>query len=71
MSENFRDYLIALADDPALLARYKADPKDTLKDAAISNEERQALLSGDVSKINAFLAGQDVPKHVQDLIAKL
>ncbi len=71
MSENFRDYLIALADDPALLARYKADPKDTLRDAAISNEERQALLSGDAAKINAFLAGQDVPDRVKDLIAKL
>jgi len=71
MSENFRDYLIALADDPSLLSRYKADPKDTLRDAAISNEERQALLSRDPVKIQAFLKGQDVPERVTELIAKL
>ncbi len=71
MSENFRDYLIALADDPALLARYNADPKDTLRDAAISNEERKALLSGDAAQINALLVGQDVPERVKSLIAKL
>ncbi len=71
MSEHFRDYLIALADDPNLLARYKADPKDTLRDAAISNEERHALLSGDVDQIRAFLQGQDVPEQVTKLIANL
>jgi hypothetical protein len=71
MSENFRDYLIGLADDPDLLAKYKKDPKDTLLMAAISSEERAALLKHDKDRIRALLKGAEVPKKVDELIASL
>lgn len=76
MSENFRDYLVALADDADLLARYKSQPGETLADARISSEEKQALRSGDAAQIMALLKqtlleGQDIPDRVNELIGTL
>ena len=71
MSENFKDYLVALSDDPNLLSRYKSDPVSTLKDARISKEEKFALRSGDLSKIKAELPEQELPPRVMEMIAGL
>lgn len=71
MSENFRDYLIALTDDPDLFEKYNKDPKDTLLMAAISSEERTALLKRDKDSIYALLKGEEVPEKVNKLIASL
>lgn len=68
MSENFRDYLVALSEDPELLKRFKADRSETLKDARISREERDALRNGDRARINSLLSGQTVPQKVRDLV---
>lgn len=71
MSENFRDYLIALADDPDLFEKYKKDPKETLLMAAISSDERAALLSHDKDRIRTLLKEVEVPERVNKLIASL
>jgi len=71
MSENFRDYLVALSEDPALRQRFEANRRETLKDARISTEERSALFSGDSEQIAKLLAGQDLPRKARDLIASI
>ncbi len=71
MSENFRDYLVALRDDPELRRRYKINPAQTLSEARISKEEKLALRSADLKKIRAALAGHVLPEGVADVIGKL
>ncbi len=71
MSENFRDYLVALSEDPELRKRFEADRRETLKDARISSEERLALVSGDSEQITKLLAGQKLPQKARDLIASI
>lgn len=71
MSENFRDFLVALADDPNLFEQFKNDPKTTLREAAISNEERHVLQTRDLPAIKTMLKGVDVPERVNALLGKL
>ncbi len=71
MSENFRDFLIALADDPKLFEQFNNDPKTTLREAAISNEERKVLENRDLPAIRSLLKGVDVPERVDELLVRL
>ena len=71
MSENFRDYLIALRDDPDLRDRLKKNPGETLADARISKEEKLALRSGDLAAIKKALGGLEVPKGCAEVVGKL
>lgn len=46
------EYLNALDSDAELKASHDADPEGTMRDYGLSEEEIQAALSGDESKVN-------------------
>jgi hypothetical protein len=46
--------LVELATSPGLLEQYESDPESVLAKTAISENERQALLSGDRERISAL-----------------
>ena len=45
MASGLFDMLSDLAKDPALLAKFKADPNDVMKDYDISNESKKHVTS--------------------------
>lgn len=71
MSENFRDYLLCLAEDSELLKRFKADRRATLRDARISREERDVLRAGDKSGIRTLLKGQPLSPEIERVIDEI
>jgi len=76
MSENFVEYLTALADEPVLFEQYKSDPNRTLADARISKAEKAALRSADPVQIKSLLKdslieNETVPERVYQLIETL
>ena len=49
-------FLARLHEDADLQTRYKQDPRGTLKEAGLSDEEVETILSGDLGKIKSLLA---------------
>ena len=52
-------FLTRLYEDPELQKRYKQDPKGTLKEAGVSDDEAEAVASGDLGKIKSMLGGPE------------
>jgi hypothetical protein len=48
-------FLARLHEDADLQTRYKQDPRGTLKEAGLSDEEVETILSGDLGKIKGWL----------------
>jgi hypothetical protein len=55
MSESLQEFLVALADDGVLLARFRVEPGPVLDEAGLVGEAREALLSRDLDRIRALL----------------
>jgi hypothetical protein len=53
--EALASFLHSLSEDPALQAAYTNDPEGTLRDAGLSDETIQIVLSRDLEKIKAVL----------------
>ena len=52
-------FLSRLYEDPELQKRYRSDPKGTLKEAGLSDDEIEAVTSGDLGKIKSMLGGPE------------
>jgi hypothetical protein len=50
-------FLTRLHEDPDLQRRYKQDPRGTMKEAGVSEEAADAVMSGDLGRIRAMLPG--------------
>ncbi|MCA1554128.1 MAG: hypothetical protein LC737_07100 [Chloroflexi bacterium] len=46
-SDNLRNFLLKLAEDPALVQQLQADPQGVMSAAGLSESEKQLVLSGD------------------------
>ncbi len=51
MDPEFRSFLYRLADDSALLARYRADPESVMLEARLTQEQQEVLRSGDTTRL--------------------
>ncbi len=54
------EFLLQLAEDPDLLARYREDPTAVLAEAGVAPEHHEALVSGDLKRVRALL-GDEYP----------
>jgi hypothetical protein len=45
------DFLLELAEDPELLARYKDDPTRVLAESGLTDEQQEILRSNDLKRI--------------------
>lgn len=55
MSIEFRDFLMKLATEPDLMARYMTDPSDVMESEGLPDECRAAMVSGDIYQIHALV----------------
>jgi hypothetical protein len=69
--DHLGEYITCLIDDPALLDELKKKPAETLNQARLSKEEKQAMWSGDVSRIKAMIGGRNIPGEVAQVIVGL
>src|SRR5437016_13239208 len=56
--DEFRDFMIALATDPAQLGAYIKNPDDAMRKAGISDVDQVVLKSGQSWMIHARVSGQ-------------
>ena len=71
-SENhLAEYLTCLIEDPELLEGLKNQPAETLNDARLSKEEKDAMWSGDVERVRAMADDSAIPDPVRQAIAGL
>lgn len=65
------EYITCLIEDPTLLEALKNDPAETIRDARLSKEQKEALWSGDLQQVQAMIGSQEIPKAVQSAITAL
>jgi hypothetical protein len=65
------EYISCLIEDPTLLDALKKEPANTLNDARLSKEEKDALWSGDPVRVQAMIGSQKIPDAVRDAITAL
>ena len=65
MSKQFARFLQTLGEDPNTLEQYKEDPDRIMKEAGLTQDDRQSMLSGDPKKIRQALAGGEEAAGVQ------
>lgn len=65
------EYITCLIEDPTLLDALKKDPAETLRDARLSKEQKEALWSGDPGRVQAMIGSQTIPDTVRSAIAAL
>ncbi|HEX9584334.1 MAG TPA: hypothetical protein VGB36_07530 [Gammaproteobacteria bacterium] len=65
------EYITCLIEDPTLLDALKKDPAETLRDARLSKEQKEALWSGDPGRVQAMIGSQTIPDAVQSAITAL
>ncbi|MFV1967967.1 MAG: hypothetical protein ACC628_21290 [Pirellulaceae bacterium] len=71
-SENhLAEYLTCLIEDPTLLEGLKNEPVETLNDARLSKEQKEAMWSGDVERVRAMVGDQAIPDQVGQAIVGL
>ena len=58
MATNLADFLGRVAQDPELLDAFRADKVGTMTEAGVSEDQQQAVLSGDPDRIRAALGGE-------------
>ena len=56
-SEKLVSYLTELGTNADKLKKFQSDPKAHLKESGLSDQEQQAVLSGDPAKIRAAAGG--------------
>ncbi len=71
MPEPLIRFLMDVSADPARLARYRADPEREMAAAALSEEERAALRTGDCSAVRDAMRDStiDLVSFLADLLA--
>ncbi|GMQ75359.1 MAG: hypothetical protein BMS9Abin01_0607 [Gammaproteobacteria bacterium] len=65
------EYITCLVEDPTLLEGLKNEPVETLNDARLSKEEKEAMWSGDVERVRAMADNSAIPDPVRQAIAGL
>jgi hypothetical protein len=65
------EYISCLIEDPTLLDALKKEPANTLNDARLSKEEKDALWSGDPVRVQAMIGSQKITDAVRDAITAL
>lgn len=65
------EYITCLIEDPTLLDALKKDPAETLRDARLSKEQKEALWSGDPGRVQAMIGSQAIPDAVRSAITAL
>ncbi|NQD36114.1 hypothetical protein HPT27_03695 [Permianibacter sp. IMCC34836] len=58
-AENLKKFLMNMAQDPKLRARYLASPKKTMTEQGVSKNHQNMILSGDSHGITRELGGKD------------
>jgi hypothetical protein len=69
--EHLGEYITCLIEDPTLLDALKHEPADTLNQARLSKEEKQAMWSGDPECVQAMIGARQIPASVREAIIKL
>ncbi len=64
-SPEFKSFLVGLATDPAQLGRFIKDPEAVLKDSGLSQEDQDALRSGNPTAIYTRLLPTPAPEAAQ------
>jgi hypothetical protein len=70
MNGNLKDFLVNLASDPDLLARFAADPAGEVSRAGLSEEETAAVLSRDSRELRRALGASMADHMTQIFVAK-
>lgn len=65
------EYITCLIEDPTLLNALRKEPAETLNDARLSKEQKDALWSGDPARVQALIGTQRIPDAVRDAITAL
>ncbi len=65
MSENLSNFLIDLASDPGLMARFHSDPAGVLNGRNLDADEEAALIARDAGRIRAVLGGVNLASNGQ------
>jgi hypothetical protein len=55
--QELADFLRRVHEDPELQQRYKQDPRGTMKEASLSDDAVDAVMSGDHERIRSMLPG--------------
>lgn len=55
--KNLADFLKKIAQDPALMERFKANPRAVMGEFGVSNEHQELVMSGDDAGIQKALDG--------------
>jgi hypothetical protein len=58
---NAADLLVKLSGDPALRARFQANPGAVMDEYGIVGEDRNVLSSGNPERLRSYLGGSDAP----------
>ena len=65
------EYITCLIEDPKLLDGLKNEPVETLNDARLSKEQKDAMWSGDVERVRTMADSATIPDNVRQVIAGL
>lgn len=65
------EYITCLIEDPTLLDALRKEPAETLNDARLSKEEKDALWSGNPARVQEMIGSQTIPDSVRDAITAL
>lgn len=65
------EYITCLIEDPTLLDALRKEPAETLNDARLSKEEKDALWSGNPARVQTMIGSQTIPDSVRDAITAL
>jgi hypothetical protein len=55
MASELEDFLYRLANDDALLSRYRADPDSVLEESTLKPDDARALRTGDVQYVRSHV----------------
>jgi hypothetical protein len=70
MSENLGNFLVDLATDPGLMARFLSDPSGALQGVNLDVEEQAALTSRDSDQLRRALGGWSLASNGQSMNGK-
>jgi len=60
MSENVKNFLIKLGEDPTAANEFKSNPHESMSNAGLDQHEKDAILSKDPAKIRSLVqSGKD------------
>lgn len=65
MSENLSSFLIDLASDPGLMARFLSNPTSALNGVGLDANEEAALRARDAARLRAALGGLNLAQNGQ------